>query len=206
MKKILFCIILLLPAFGWGQKESTTVPEATSQEVYPAIGEAKILVASRLLRGHYEKRVLLVKSFLDGRSVGVILNIPLKQTLADFFPNHAPSLKARNRIFLGGPANQKFVFAVVRRKENPGDGSLRLSDEIFLAAKANVVDKLIEDESANTKFFAGLVIWKPGELEIEIRDRMWHQLKAKPEIIFKGDSSEMWEELMKSIERKLNST
>jgi len=53
--------------------------------------------------------------------------------LADLFPAHAPSGKVAEPVFLGGPFAVDALFALVRTKESPGEGSLQLAPDLFLA-------------------------------------------------------------------------
>src|SRR6187401_2496562 len=65
-----------------------------------------ILVAKRQLRDQlYGSAILIVKPLGEDRHVGFIINKPTQMTLGKLFPNHGPSQKVIDPVYLGGPFN-----------------------------------------------------------------------------------------------------
>src|SRR5438132_12573410 len=78
-----------------------------------------ILVAKRQLRDQlYGSTILIVKPLGEDRHVGFIINKPTQMTLGKLFPNHGPSQKVVDPVYLGGPFNSQVIFALVQRKDN----------------------------------------------------------------------------------------
>ena len=174
----------------------------------PAHSEASedtmILVAKRQLRDQlYGSTILIVKPLGEDRHVGFIINKPTQMTLGKLFPNHGPSQKIADPVYLGGPFNAQVIFALVQRPDSPGGRSVRIAPDLYLAIDSNVVDRIIESEPQHARFFAGMVLWKPGELSDELKRGLWYSLDARSELVLKKADG-LWEELVGRSEQKAN--
>ena len=163
-----------------------------------------ILVAKRQLRDQlYGSAILIVKPLSENRHVGFIINKPTQLTLGKLFPNHGPSQKVTDPVYLGGPFNAQVIFALVQRHDSPGGRSLRIAPDLYLAVDSQVVDRIIETEPHHARFFAGMVLWKPGELAEEVKRGLWYTLDARSDLVLRKAEG-LWEELVGRSERKAN--
>lgn len=158
--------------------------------------ETVLLVATPELGADYSRTILIATRAAHGRHVGVILNRPTRTSLAALFPDHAPSKKIVDPVHFGGPVAVDAVFALVRTKENPGEGSLQLAPDLFLATSGMVIDRLIEQQPDRARFYAGVVVWEPGELAAEIASGFWFVRPADTDVVFRTPTEGMWEELV----------
>lgn len=162
--------------------------------------ETVILVAKRQLNDPFYKSTVLIARPMGGdQHVGVIINRPTRMTLAQLFPEHKPSQKVADPVFLGGPQNASVIFALVRRPASPGGKSLRLLPDLYMAFETATVDRIIENDPTRARFVAGLVTWQPGELRDEVRRGAWHLLDADPALIMRKADG-MWEDLVRRAE------
>jgi putative transcriptional regulator len=159
--------------------------------------ETVLLVATPELGAGYSHTVLIAKRLTRERYVGLILNRPTPMSLAALFPNHEPSKKVAEPLHFGGPVAAEAVFALVRTKESPGGGSLRLAPDLFLAIDGPVIDAVIEQQPDRARFYAGFVVWEPGELEAEIASGFWFVRAADTDVVFKKGTEGLWEELIR---------
>ena len=89
------------------------------------ISETVVLVAKRTLRDRvYGSSVLLARPLGEERHVGFIVNKPTNMTLGKLFPQHIPSQKVVDPVYLGGPTGAEVIFAMVKDKKSPGGRSL----------------------------------------------------------------------------------
>jgi putative transcriptional regulator len=168
------------------------------------VDDTMVLVAKRQLHDQlYGNTILIVKPLGEDRHVGFIINKPTQMTLGKLFPGHGPSQKVVDPVYLGGPFNSQVIFALVQRPDSPGGRSVRIAPDLYLAVDSQVVDKIIETEPNHARFFAGMVLWKPGELSDEIKRGLWYSLDARAEIVLKKADG-LWEELVGRSERKAN--
>ena len=164
-----------------------------------------ILVAKRTLQDRvYGSTILVAKPVGNDRHVGFILNKPTQLTLGKLFPEHAPSRKVVDPVFLGGPFGREVIFALVQRRDSPGGRSVQITPDLYLAFDSPIVDRIIETEPDHARFFAGMVVWQPGELRQELKRGLWYVHDAKTELLLKKQTDGLWEELVGRSERKAN--
>ncbi|HUG77647.1 MAG TPA: YqgE/AlgH family protein [Burkholderiales bacterium] len=169
------------------------------------LGGAVVLVAKRNLQDRiYGATILVAKPLGEDRHVGFILNKPTQLTLDKLFPDHAPSKKVRDPVYLGGPFGREVIFALVRRAESPGARSLQIAPNLFLAFDTPTVDRIIENEAKQARFFSGMVMWKPGELSDELKRGLWHRLEVRIDRLLGRSTEGLWEELVGRSERRAN--
>lgn len=164
-----------------------------------------LLVAKRNLQDRlYAATVLVTKPVGQDRHVGFIVNKPTTLTLGKLFPSHAPSQKIVDPVYLGGPSSSSVIFAMVEASSAPEGKVLRLAPNLYLAYESKEVDHIIETQPPHARFFAGMVIWQPGELAQEIRRGLWYVLQAQPELVLRKSTDRLWEELVERCERREN--
>lgn len=175
---------------------------STSADAMEQIDEPVMLVATPELRDRlYGASVLIVTPIGNGQHVGFIVNHPTTMKLSQMFPEHEPSRQVTEPVFLGGPNNVEALFALVQRQGSASNGSIRLAADLYLEMEREKVDNVIENEFRNARFFAGVVVWRPGELAAEIRGDYWYVQSADTELVLRKSTTGLWEELVKRIER-----
>lgn len=168
------------------------------------LGKPLILVAKPELRDQLFGASVLVVAPLGGdQHVGFIVNRPTDATLGKLFPEHAPSQKVVDPVYLGGPLQSGLIFALVQRPTSPGGNSFEIMPGLYAAFEADVIDRIIESEPERAKFVAGLVAWRPGELHDEIELGAWHVVDAEPSVVTRR-SEGLWEELIHRTKRLRN--
>lgn len=164
------------------------------------ISDTVILIAKRELRDQiYGSSILLARPLDADRHVGLIINKPTQTMLGTLFPEHAPSRKVVDPVFLGGPFGAGVIFALVKRKDSPGTRSLQIGPELFLATDSRVVDRIIESEPTQARFFSGVVVWNTGELAEEVKRGLWYVQEPRAEIVLRKPAG-LWEELVNRLE------
>ena len=192
----LFLAACAILAIAWAAPARATDPD----------DDSIILVAKRQLQDKlYGSTIVLTRPIGAERHVGFIINKPTQVTLAKLFPGHEPSKKVVDPVFLGGPVSPEVIFALVQGKQSPGGRSIKILDDLYLAIDSEVVDSVIEKQSAQARFFAGMVLWRPGELHEELKRGLWFVLDAKSDLALRKSTEGMWEELVGRSERKANS-
>jgi putative transcriptional regulator len=179
---------------------------AWSSPARPAdLSEPIILVAKRQLQDKlYGSTILIARPIGAGRHVGFILNKPTQMTLGKLFPTHEPSRKVTDPVFLGGPVSPEVIFALVQGRDSPGGRSIQILDDLYLAIDSEIVDRVIEKQPAQARFLAGMVLWRPGELNEEVRKGLWYLVDPKADLVLRKHTENLWEELVARSERKAN--
>ena len=169
-------------------------------------GETAILVAKRDLRDKvYGNTVIIVRPLGQERHIGFIVNKPTTVTLGKLFPKHLPSQKVVDPVYLGGPMGPEVIFAMVKDNKSPGGRSLRLTPGLYVAFDSAVVDRIIESQPTDARFFAGMVLWQPNELAEEVKRGLWWVLDPQPDLLLQRKATDgLWDDLVGRAERKAN--
>jgi putative transcriptional regulator len=171
---------------------------AGAQGQSPSTDGAVFLVAAAAFRDpEYRQTVLIASPTANGGHVGVILNRPTRRSLSSLFPEHEPSKKVVEPVFFGGPFSTTALVAVVRGDASPGQGSLLMMSNLYLAINVNTIDRIIEERPNDARYYVGYVGWRPGELRREIDRGLWHVMNPDVNTIFRKDTDSLWEELLR---------
>lgn len=163
-----------------------------------------VLVAKRQLQDRmYGATILVARPIGQDQHIGFIVNRPTQVTLGQLFPQHGPSQKVPEPVFLGGPINSESIFALVRTSKNPGGRSVKLLDNLFAVIDGKLVDEVIEHDASHARFVAGLVAWRSGELQDEIKRGAWFVLAADSALVLRKPEG-LWEELVRRAELRAN--
>ena len=178
---------------------------APARAVEPA-DEPVILVAKPALRDRlYRGTILIARPLRNGQHIGFIVNRPTPVKLGTLFPDHGPSQKVVEPIYLGGPVSIEVLFALVQRKDSPGKRAMQLTPDLYLVVDRDLVDHIIESEADHARFYAGVVLWARGELDAEIARGFWYVDDADVSLVLRKSTNGMWEELVKRLELRARS-
>ena len=72
---------------------------------------------------------------------------------------------------------------------------------MFLVLDGATIDRVIEQNASDARFYAGLVFWEPGELESELERGVWYVIDHDPSLVFRGSTDGLWEELVNRSSR-----
>jgi len=167
--------------------------------------ETMLLVAKRSFEDPvWGATVILARPVEGGGHVGFIVNKPTKVRLSELFPEHEPSKKVADPLFMGGTVDINSVFALVERHGGRNDGGVRIAPDLFLAYETKTVDRIIESESDRARFFLGLVVWRPGQLERELDRGLWYSREPDAKLVMRRKTDGLWEELVRALEERAN--
>jgi putative AlgH/UPF0301 family transcriptional regulator len=154
-----------------------------------------VLVANRGFNdAQYQKSVVVLQRGGDDE-VGVIINRPTEHALANVVALPAAE-KAADPVHAGGPFLPQQLLALIRDEKSPGEGSMQLAQGLHLSIGQAVLERAVERAPGTARFYAGLVLWRPGELADEMMRGLWLKFEVPLDTVFRRDSAGLWEELM----------
>ena len=154
-----------------------------------------MLVATSKLAGSvYEQSVLVAAPLARGGHIGFIINRPTNVKLEALFPDQAGCHDVVDPVYVGGMELSNAVFALARRAPDPM-GTIEFMPGLVAVIDGTAVDRVIQSEPTSARFFVGAAVWAPGELEDQIREGAWDVRPANRELVFRTDSSDLWNQL-----------
>lgn len=177
------------------------VPAAAAEEIDDS---AAVMLVARPQLQHplYGSAVLVARPIAGGMHLGFIVNKPTRITLGDAFPDHESYRQVAGALYLGGPVEADVLFALVQRPDSPGPGSLRFTDDLFVAIAGDTVDRIIQAEPDHARFLFGTVLWRAGELQEEVRNGLWYVMEPEASVLLDKDTAGLWEQLVRRSEQQ----
>lgn len=160
------------------------------------LSEPVILVASSLLdHTPFQQAVVLATPLDDGAHIGFIINKPTGVKLQELFPDDQAAGKVQGSVYLGGPALLPAVFALTRKPPESERAAVPLMPGLFAVMDSDAIDRIIATTPDDARFFLGMMVWKPGALEEEVRQSVWELRPADAEVVLHAKSPGLWKSL-----------
>jgi putative transcriptional regulator len=142
-----------------------------------------------LLDPNFRETVVLATQAADGSTVGVILNRPTSR-------KHD---KTGEPLFFGGPVMREVIVALWRSERAPEAPAFHVLKGVYLSMHPQNVDEPVQGR----RLFAGFAGWAPGQLEGELARDDWFVLPASADVMFRKNTSGMWEELVRKARGRI---
>ena len=155
-------------------------------------GAPMLLFSAPGTQGADSRTVLIVVPSAGGH-VGVILNRPRDARLASFLPDNPQAAKVVSPVGYGGPLGTRVVLAMVR--QDPGQGAKRLLNDVYMTTGTEALERIVDRNPEEARFFTGMKIWLPGELDTQIDAGEWIVTHPDSSMIFHRNPEAMWGEL-----------
>ncbi len=162
------------------------VSAAAMAQSQPESPNAILLIAKPdLLDPNFRETVVLVTQAADASTVGVILNRPTS----------AKYEQTGETLYFGGPVMREVIVALFRAELAPEASAFPVLRGVYLTMHPHNIEQLLGQREANYRLYSGFSGWAPGQLESEMRRDGWYVLPANAELVFRNDTSGMWQEL-----------
>jgi putative AlgH/UPF0301 family transcriptional regulator len=164
------------------------------------IEEPLLLVASARLEGSpFEQTVVVAAPFRNGGHIGFIVNRRTTVRLDALFPDDAAAHNVTEPVYLGGPVMPRALFAVTRNVPNGSESVVPLMPGVYAVLAGGDVDRLMEATPNAARYFMGLVVWEPDQLEDQIRNGFWQARPADPQMVLPEQSTGLWNALRRPM-------
>jgi putative transcriptional regulator len=147
-----------------------------------------------ILDPNFSRTVVLVTHAADGGTLGVILNRPTQQSLAEILPGNERLARFTAPLHFGGPVDPAGLFAVFRGTGDRGP-SFPVIEDVHLALQPATVEQLLLKPPEALRLFVGYAGWAPGQLGGELARGDWWTVKADVDTIFRTNTDTLWDEL-----------
>lgn len=140
----------------------------------------------------HEAVVLLSAHSAQEGAIGVVINRPMSQTLADVKDDFEASALGDVPLFYGGPVNKDEVILAAWKWE-PDGGIFRL---YFGLTEEKAEDLLAEDPDIDIRGFLGYAGWSEGQLEGELTQDAWVLCPIDGEALRDLEQRALWKRLL----------
>ena len=166
------------------------------------VSETVMLVATASLDGTvFEQTVVIAAPLSNGNHVGFIINKPANVKLDSLFPDQESSHNVVDGVYLGGPALANGVFAVVRGEHtDTNDKVVSLLPGLYAVLDGDAVDRVLAETPNDARYFVGMTVWGPKQLEQQVRSGAWVVKPADASSVFRKTSG-LWSELRATTTR-----
>jgi putative transcriptional regulator len=160
------------------------------------LSRAAILVASDRLAGSpFERTVILVTPLPQGGHMGIVVNRPTGVKLESLLPEQASARNVVDQVYAGGPMLSNVVFAVTRKPPVDGSKAVQLIPGLVAVMDGETVDRIIETTPNDARYFVGLMVWAPGQLDDEVSKGAWEVRPPSVETVLPTHSTDLWKSL-----------
>jgi putative transcriptional regulator len=136
---------------------------------------------------NFRETVVLVSQTPDGSTVGVILNRPIPE-------KHE---KTGAALSFGGPVMREVLVALYRSERQPQAAAFHVLKGVYLTMHPQNIEPLLAQRGEHYRLFMGFSGWVPGQLESELARNDWYVLPANEDLLFRTETKELWEELVR---------
>jgi putative transcriptional regulator len=140
---------------------------------------------------NFRETVVLVTQAADSSTVGVILNRPTQR-------RHE---KTGEPLYFGGPVMREVLVALYRAERVPEAAAFHVLKGVYLTMHPQNIEPFFGTDRQLLprpyRLFMGFSGWAPGQLESELARDGWYVLPASAELLFRSDTTGMWEELVR---------
>lgn len=173
-------------------------PTPPLQDEIPTYLSGHLIVADTGLEdpNFAQTAVYLINHDKEG-AMGLIINRPSTTSLGEAIEELAETSWNEEAVFIGGPVQQFFVFAV--HSGLPNGKKSPASNEhipgIIFEPDFSLIHPFLTDPkegSFQIRFFVGYAGWGPGQLEREIAQKEWIIIPASPELVFSDKPLSIW--------------
>ena len=84
---------------------------------------------------------------------------------------------------------------MTRKAPANGDSVVPLMPGLVVAIDGDTVDRIIETTPNDARYFVGLMIWAPEELDEEIEQGAWNVRPADVDTVLRAGSPGLWKSL-----------
>jgi putative transcriptional regulator len=167
--------------------------------------KGRLLVATPMLDDpNFERTVVYMVEHHDEGALGLVLNRPSAEQLADPLERWVDAQSSPPRVFSGGPVEPDALIALARLEaEVPANGGA--DDDDYLApltgeiASADLAadPALVVGRISALRVFRGYAGWDAGQLEAEIESGSWIVLESDTDDVFTPEPNELWRRVLR---------
>ncbi|MFO1501933.1 MAG: YqgE/AlgH family protein [Verrucomicrobiota bacterium] len=168
-------------------------------EPFQSLKGQLLLDSGQLTGSFFHRTVVLICQHDAEGAFGLVLNRPTENKVGDALVADIPDKLKEQILYLGGPV-QPTALSYLHSDAFLPEGSVMPNLDL-----GHSVETLVElgqsfAATQQIRLFAGYSGWSPGQLEDEIARKAWVIHPASLELVFQGESKELWRRVLRAKE------
>jgi putative transcriptional regulator len=158
-----------------------------------------LLATPPLTDPNFDRTVVYVLEHHEDGAIGLILNRPTDEALAEPLDRWIDLQSAPSSVFAGGPVDTNAMIAMATTKELLSDPTDLLTPISGLVASTDLSadPALVAAHVDAVRVFRGYAGWGAGQLELEIEDGAWLVLDAEIGDVFSERPDALWHDVLR---------
>jgi putative transcriptional regulator len=158
----------------------------------------QLLIASpTILDPHFDHAVILIVRHDQGGAMGIVLNMPAEErplaNILKMLGEKDTNLAGKVHIFAGGPVQPEIGF-VIHSSDYRGPGTIDVNERVLMTSSSQILRDIGNNKGPKKSLIAfGYAGWVAGQLEDELRRRVWFTTPGDPKLIFDEDREKVWD-------------
>mgnify|MGYP000450879065 FL=1 len=170
-------------------KEPTTIPTNLA---------GQLLVATpQMTDPRFKHKAIFMCQHDDQAAMGLVINNPSSDiTLSQLNEKlgiEMPHIDSDDPVYIGGPVEPQRGY-ILHSNDHMMLDTIPVTKDICLSIHVDMIKEISRGFGpVMTKVMLGYAGWSSGQLEEEMRQNMWFNLTADPDMLFTTDSNIIWD-------------
>jgi putative transcriptional regulator len=158
----------------------------------------QLLIASPEIRdSNFDHAVILLVRHDQGGAMGFVINMPTEQrTVADILKllgENDSNVKGKVQLFAGGPVQPEIGF-VIHTGDYRESETIDVNGRALVTSSRQILRNIGNDKGPKKSLVVfGYAGWAAGQLEDEIKRRVWFTVSADQNLIFDAERQKLWD-------------
>jgi putative transcriptional regulator len=158
----------------------------------------QLLIASPTIRDpHFDHAVILIVRHDQGGALGIVINMPVEErplaSILEMLGTKDTDVAGKVNIFAGGPVQPEIGF-VIHSADYRGPETIGVNEHVLMTSSRQILRDIGNNKGPKKSLIAfGYAGWAAGQLEDELRRRVWFTAAGEPKLIFDEDRKKVWE-------------
>jgi putative transcriptional regulator len=161
-----------------------------------------LIARPQLADPFFKQSIVMMLPLVDKQLViGLIVNKPLKITLAQVFPKVTELKDSTDPVYFGGPV-EVATPAVLFRSTKSFKQAFRLTGDLYISFDGALIESILKKkrrEVSQVRLFLGRSQWAAEQLGDEMESGSWYGEKEENNVIFSADQ-DLWRKLIVELD------
>jgi putative transcriptional regulator len=183
-------------------------PSSDSASDQPeALAGQFLIAAPEMDDPRFYRAVILLVQHDSGGALGLIVNRPVaEEPLAQLLGELGQKTEGASgkiEIYAGGPVEADVGF-VLHSAEYHQPDTMKIDGQVAMTSDPRVLRDIAQLHGPRKYIFAfGYAGWGPGQLESELKQRVWFTAPGDATLLFDDDPAKLWQDALDRRERAL---